>query len=117
MPPHQSGSLRSETANSDVISLELHRVEAVRRSLAAEKVADAPDIQAKAERDQLAREHDDIERTAEMLRKAEPALQSWTKPAAPARQTRSVWLVIVALWISTALIAAGAVAAIALLAV
>ena len=115
MPPLQFGSLRSEPANSDVISLELRRVEAVRRSV-ADTGADGADRQAKADRDQLARDHDDIERTTALLCNAEPALQSWTRPAAALRPTRSVWLLIVALWISTALVAAGAVVAIAVLA-
>ena len=115
MPPFQLGSLRSGPANPDVISLELRRVEAVRRSVAEKSLVSA-DVQAKVDRDQLARDHADIERTTELLRTAEPALQSWTKPTPASRQTRSVWLLILALWISTALIAAGAVVAIAALA-
>jgi hypothetical protein len=47
-----------------------------------------------------------------------PALQSWTKPSAPAtaKKPRPLWLLIGILWLSTAPITVGAVAAIATLA-
>src|SRR5579863_2329826 len=69
------------------------------------------------EQEQLAREFADIERASAALRLGEPALQSWTKPAAPsAAKPRSLWLLIGILWLSTAIVTAGAVAAIATLA-
>lgn len=69
--------------------------------------ADAPN-------DQLAREIADIEAATAALRRAEPALQSWTNaPAAVVRKPRPVWLLIGVLWLSTALVTAGAVVAIA----
>lgn len=70
------------------------------------------------EREQLAREFADIERASAALRVGEPALQSWSKPAKPAvlKKPRPLWLLIGILWLSTALVAAGAVAAIATLA-
>jgi hypothetical protein len=68
-------------------------------------------------RDQLAREVADIEAATAALRKAEPALESWTKaPASTGGKPRPVWLLIGVLWLSTALVTAGAVVAIASLA-
>ena len=84
---------------------------------AAAALADAP-----AQSDQLARDIADIERAAAALRKAEPDLEAWTepptdeRPAGVVRKTRPVWLLIGLLWLSTALVTAGAVAAIARLA-
>ena len=55
-------------------------------------------------------------------RKGEPALESWNRswsgdaPAMTARKPRPVWLLIGLLWLSTALVTVGAVAAIARLA-
>jgi hypothetical protein len=77
-------------------------------------VGDAPGGSAS---DQLAREIADIEAATAALRKAEPALESWTSaPATPARKPRPIWLLIGVLWLSTALVTAGAVVAIATLA-
>jgi predicted transcriptional regulator len=68
-------------------------------------------------RDQLAREVADIEAATAALRRAEPALESWTKaPANTGGKPRPVWLLIGVLWLSTALVTAGAVVAIASLA-
>jgi hypothetical protein len=76
--------------------------------------------------DQLERDIAEIERATAALRKAEPALETWSKPASEAwisdppatarRKPRPVWLLIGVLWLSTALVTAGAVAAIAVLA-
>ena len=76
--------------------------------------------------DQLARDIAEIERASAALRKAEPALETWTEtpagswsdeaPAAALRKPRPVWLLVGLLWLSTALVTAGAVAAIARLA-
>ena len=72
--------------------------------------------------DQLARDLADIERAAAALRRAQPALEAWSSPRAgdrtaiPMRKARPVWLLIGLLWISTALVTVGAVAAIARLA-
>ena len=71
---------------------------------------------AQFERDQLARDHADIEKAAAALRLAEPALQSWTKPLAPVLpKTRPLWLLIGLLWLSTAIVTVGAACAIAVL--
>ena len=72
--------------------------------------------------DRLARDLADIERASETLRRAQPGLEDWSRPRAddrPAvamRKPRPVWLLIGLLWISTALVTVGAVAAIARLA-
>jgi hypothetical protein len=67
--------------------------------------------------DQLAREFADIESASATLRKAEPALESWTgAPALAAPNSRPVWLLVGLLWLSTALVAASAVIVIAVLA-
>ncbi len=70
------------------------------------------------EQEQLAREFADIERASAALRLGEPALQSWSKPSVPAtaKRPRPLWLLIGILWLSTAFVAIGAVAAIATLA-
>jgi len=64
--------------------------------------------------DQLARDIADIESATAALLKAEPELESWSKPDVPAaHKPRPVWLIIGVLWLSTALVTAGAVVAIA----
>ena len=69
------------------------------------------------EEDELARDLAEIERATIVLRRVQPGLESWnaapTPKAAPA--ARPVWLLIGLLWLSTALVTAGAVAAIAAL--
>ncbi len=78
---------------------------------------DAADVLAQFERDQLARDIAAIESATAALRRAEPALQSWTTPpqmpAAP--KSRPLWLLIGLLWLSTAIVTAGAAYAIAVL--
>ncbi len=67
--------------------------------------------------DEVARELADIERATAALRRGEPALESWTDvPRSPSRKPRPVWLLIGMLWLSTVLVTAGAVVAIATLA-
>lgn len=91
-----------------------------------------------ADRDQLARDIAAIENAAAVLRKAEPALENWNPEAwnletwnleqshpeaghdrlAPhmLAKPRPIWLLIGALWMSTALVTLGAVFAISRLA-
>ena len=77
----------------------------------------AQGTQAQGVRDQLAREVAEIEAAIAALRRAEPALESWTQaPVTTARKPRPVWVLIGVLWLSTALVTAGAVVAIATLA-
>lgn len=73
--------------------------------------------------EQFARDIAEIERAAAALRKAQPGLETWNETWTEARaddaasfavrKTRPVWLLIGALWLSTALVTVGAVAAIA----
>jgi hypothetical protein len=77
---------------------------------------DAAGTLAQFERDQLARDHADIENASAALRRAEPALQSWTKPLAPVLpKSRPLWLLIGLLWLSTAIVTVGAACAFAAL--
>jgi hypothetical protein len=84
--------------------------------------ADADDAEigralARRAREQLEREIADIERAAAILRLAAPALQSMSAPVKPVlRKPRPLWLLIGVLWLSTALVTAGTVVAIATLA-
>jgi hypothetical protein len=81
--------------------------------LAASEADNHAAVLAATERDQLARDMAEIERAAAALRKAQPDLESWTGPPTPAvGKPRPVWLLIGALWISTALVTIGAVVAI-----
>jgi hypothetical protein len=58
-----------------------------------------------------------IERASAALRLAQPALEFWITPSlATVPKSRPLWLLISVLWLSTALVTAGAVAAIATLA-
>jgi hypothetical protein len=76
-------------------------------------------IETLAPADQVARDIAEIERATAALRRAEPALETWTAasdeelPAFTPHKPRPVWLVIGLLWLSTALVTAGAVVAIA----
>ena len=65
----------------------------------------------------LARDIADIESATAALLKAEPELESWSEADVPAAyKPRPVWLIIGVLWLSTVLVTAGAVVAIATLA-
>jgi hypothetical protein len=73
--------------------------------------------------EQFARDIAEIERAAAALRRAQPGLETWNETWTEARaddaalfavrKARPVWLLIGALWLSTALVTVGAVAAIA----
>ena len=65
--------------------------------------------------EQLTRELAEIEIATAALRRGEPALESWSKATATplTRKPRPVWLIIGVLWLSTAILTAGAVVAIA----
>jgi hypothetical protein len=103
MSEHELGSLPGNTADSRGISVETR--------------AQHIDTLAQYEHEQLARAYADIERAAAALRRAEPALESWIQPASPAPpKPRPLWLLIGVLWLSTAIVTAGAVAVIASLA-
>jgi hypothetical protein len=111
MPEHRSeqalGALPPQDTGGQPVLIDLRGLEAARRSTTNE--APLPP----AEREQLARDIADIESAAAALSKGQPALKSWTKPASPTiRQVRPLWLLIGVVWLSTALVTAGAVVAI-----
>ncbi len=106
----------SEHSDADMMALASLRSEPRPRDDLSEIGEDAG-ATAQTVRDQLAREVADIEAATAALRQAEPALESWTKaPANTGGKPRPVWLLIGVLWLSTALVTAGAVVAIATLA-
>ncbi len=109
-------SLSSEHSGTDIVSPTSSRSEPLPRDDLREIGEDAG-ATAQTVRDQLAREVADIEAATAALRRAEPALESWTKvPANTGGKPRPVWLLIGVLWLSTALVTAGAVVVIATLA-
>jgi hypothetical protein len=111
-----ASSLSSEHSGADIVALNSLRSEPLLRDDLGEFAEDAGAM-AQTVRDQLAREVADIEAATAVLRRAEPALESWTKaPANTGGKPRPVWLLIGVLWLSTALVTAGAVVAIASLA-
>jgi hypothetical protein len=99
-----AGSLSSEHSGADMAALASPRSEPLPRDDFGE-IGEDSGAMAQTVRDQLAREVADIE-----------ALESWTKaPANTGGKPRPVWLLIGVLWLSTALVTAGAVVAIATL--
>jgi hypothetical protein len=85
-----------------------------RRPAAADP--DDSGLLAAADREHLEREIAAIERAAAALRRAEPELESWVDPPSPtSHKPRPVWLLIGALWLSTALATVGAAFAISVL--
>jgi hypothetical protein len=69
-----------------------------------------------ADREHLERELAAIELASAALRQAEPELETWVQPPSPTmRKPRPVWLLIGALWLSTALVTIGAAYAISVL--
>jgi hypothetical protein len=80
---------------------------------AVEPKADPAELERFAQ-EQLARDIADIERASIALRRAAPALQNWSKPTTPSNPRQlSVWYLVGALWLLTAVVTAGAVIAIA----
>jgi hypothetical protein len=109
-------ALASAGTDADIVSLDARRAEAAPALQPDHAPQDAGTL-AQTVRDQLAREVADIEAATAALRRAEPALESWTRaPANCGPQPRPVWLLIGVLWLSTVLVTAGAVVAIATLA-
>ncbi len=92
------------------------------RDAAAPTAATAAEIEdaralKRAASEQLARDLADIERATAALRRAEPALQSWSQPATAAVHTpRPLWVLMGVLWLSAAVVTVGAAVAIAVLA-
>jgi hypothetical protein len=109
------GSMPKGSADWDSAFDAVRRLDGARR--AVEDVVGDRRATTRTDSDQMARDIAEIERATAALRKAEPALEAWTeRPRSrtrPPRKPRSVWVIIGALWLSTALVTAGAVAAIA----
>ena len=113
----QALGLASEKADGETVSIDLRGLEAAQRSLSEKAAAEDINPLALAAREQLARDIADIEKATAALRRAEPGLETWIKPpAAATTNPRPLWLLIGALWLSTAIVTAGAVVAIATLA-
>ena len=74
-------SLSSEDSGAEMVALASPRSEPQRRDDLGEIAEDAGAM-AQTVRDQLAREVADIEAATAALRRAEPALESWTKAPA-----------------------------------
>jgi hypothetical protein len=69
-----------------------------------------------ADREHFEREVAAIEQASAALRQAEPELESWVQPPSPTLQKpRPVWVLVGALWLSTALVTIGAAYAIRVL--
>jgi hypothetical protein len=71
---------------------------------------------AAADRDQFERDVAAIERATSILRRAEPALQSWAEPTPTVGTPRPLWQIIGMLWLSTAIVSVTAMFAIYVLA-
>jgi hypothetical protein len=119
MPNHDLGYQPSGGEDGDAA---LSEIDAFDIALGSGRYGAAREAGALGPADQVALDIAEIERAAAALRKAEPALEAWTTssnnelPPVTPRKPRPVWLLIGLLWLSTALVAAGAVAAIARLA-
>jgi hypothetical protein len=113
MSEQDLGAQPSHSADAAIV-IEPSDLETARQALAR---SDAAGALAQFERDQLARDIADIESAAAALRRAEPALQTWTKPQMPAvvPKSRPLWLLIGLLWLSTAILTVGAAYAFAVL--
>jgi hypothetical protein len=117
MAMHDLGSLQSGNPDGVVVSLELDKPDAA-PSTVPDKIGDIAQNLSQADRDQLARDIADIERATAALRRAEPALESWTNPATAitTHKPGPLWLIIGVLWLSTAIVAASVAFVIATLA-
>ncbi len=112
---HGLGSLQSDRPGDHPLSMEAHASAPHGRDI---ETADDTNTLTRFEQDQLAREYADIERASVALRLGQPELRSWREPARPvtAKKPRTFWLWIGVLWVSTAVVTIGAIAAIATLA-
>ena len=112
------GFLSSDGAQGNAILEQIRNLDRVPRDNARMN-DDKSGVHEAADRDQLAHDIAAIEHASALLRRAEPALQSWSEPpvtsATIGQSARPVWLLIGVLWISTALVALGAVYAISTL--
>jgi hypothetical protein len=110
MSKHHPRLLSLASTDGNTVLDEFRAFPASQRSVAQESDSASP---ANAVSDQLSRDIADIERAAAALRRAEPALESWSSvPVYTSPKPRPVWLLVAVLWFSTALVTLGAVAAI-----
>jgi len=109
--------LKSHTRDTDgAVLLQARGADAARRLFQDSAAADQATL-APAEHDQLTRDVEAIERAAASLRPSDPARETQkTPPAAPGAPSRAVWWLIGALWLAMALLTAGALVAIVMLA-
>lgn len=116
MSERHLGSLPSDQSGDLGVLLERRRAEPPRRR-ATDRLPEDSSALTRFEQEQLTREFADIERASAALQRVQPALQSWKKPEpAASPKARPLWLVIGMLWLSIALLAGGALAALATLA-
>ena len=131
MTNKQIGSPPLATPDWDQALRLVHRLASARRDMIAdgaiarpaewnemsggsEGIADQAD--GAVDREEFARAVAEIEQASAALRQAEPGLETWVKQPTektPSRKPQFVWALIVTLWLSTALVIAGAVTAIA----
>jgi len=115
MVEHSPGPFASNRAADDALPNDLREFDVAGPEAANARLDDSPAL-APHEREQLARDIADIESAAAVLRKAEPALESWPNPPTETiGKPRPVWLLVGFLWISTAIVTVGAAVAIAAL--
>jgi hypothetical protein len=76
----------------------------------------APPTLAPTDTSEYARAIAEIEQACAMLRRTEPDLETWRRdavlPAGEVRKSRSVWLLVGGIWLSTVVVFAGAIGAI-----
>jgi hypothetical protein len=108
---------RLASARRDILDVPIEKtVESTRQPVAIPRLAEPISNAAAVDREEFARAVAEIEQASAALRQAEPALETGAKPRtkkAASRRPHSVWLLIATLWLSTALVIAGAVTAIA----
>jgi hypothetical protein len=116
MPNHRLGSPAADGAQMSAATAgDIFTFDAGHDAIKAAELHDSRAHTA-AEHDQFERDLAAIERASAALRRAEPALQSWSESAATTmHQPRPVWLLIAVLWLATALVTLGAVFAVSAL--
>lgn len=115
--PKPLGFLSSVGAQGNAVLEQIPNLDTAQRDNARASAEVESGLPAAADHLELARDIAAIERATALLRRAEPALQSWpaATPATIGQSTRPIWLLIGTLWISTALVALGALYAVAVL--
>src|ERR1700752_3765581 len=106
MLKQQGGSPASAGSEAGIMSLGARADGAALRT-DFDEIATGSGALAQGVREQLAREVAEIEAAIAALRRAEPALESWTQaPVTATRKPRPVWVLIGVLWLSHALVTA-----------